>query len=121
MADPTLMATLMGILVTVSCASACCQVGVCSCNRCSTHDENREDPPSSSEMEADPLLVDQDVAGSDSECSICIEGYEYGEQLELLPCGHFYHVSCYEKWDHVSLTGKTTTCPICRRSAQEVG
>jgi len=44
-------------------------------------------------------------------CSICIDEYEKGEKLILLPqCGHFFHLQCITPW----LKDKKSTCPLCQ-------
>jgi len=43
-------------------------------------------------------------------CAICIEDFENGEQLRLLPCKHWYHVECIDPW----LTTKSSSCPLCK-------
>lgn len=44
-----------------------------------------------------------------SECSICVEQYEEGEQVATLCCGHTYHPACIHNW----LTTGKATCPMC--------
>ncbi|KAI3748491.1 hypothetical protein L6452_11591 [Arctium lappa] len=47
-----------------------------------------------------------------SGCSICLADYKPADVLRLLPeCGHFFHVSCIDKWLKVH-----PTCPVCRNS-----
>lgn len=46
--------------------------------------------------------------GSDS-CSICMNTYEQDRQCQKLPCGHKFHVWCYQKW-YI----KKHNCPLCR-------
>ncbi|CAG8622648.1 11206_t:CDS:2 [Funneliformis caledonium] len=46
-------------------------------------------------------------------CSICLEEYSDGETLRELPCSHFYHIDCVEKW----LTTKSSHCPLCKQDA----
>jgi len=44
-------------------------------------------------------------------CSICLEVYKQGELLNLLPCQHFFHISCLASWFQ-----RSTQCPLCRSS-----
>lgn len=45
----------------------------------------------------------------ESECPICQQDWEDGEEATLLPCSHFFHKPCIAPWLHTS-----NTCPICR-------
>lgn len=53
------------------------------------------------------------------ECSVCLRRFEgkkeeeeEEEVISELPCEHFFHKVCLEKWFH----NGHTTCPLCRRS-----
>lgn len=53
----------------------------------------------------------QNAFASCTTCSICIDEFEQGERLILLPdCGHFFHSQCITPW----LKEKKATCPICQ-------
>jgi len=44
-------------------------------------------------------------------CSICIEDFEEGEKIRLLPrCGHAFHTDCIIPW----LTERQGCCPYCK-------
>jgi hypothetical protein len=49
-------------------------------------------------------------------CSICIDEFEDGEKIRLLPrCGHGYHTECIMPW----LTERQGCCPFCKTSVLE--
>jgi len=49
-------------------------------------------------------------------CSICLEDFESGEKLLLLPkCQHYFHSTCIIPW----LTERHPTCPLCKTNVKE--
>ncbi|KAL6515658.1 Receptor y region, transmembrane domain- and RING domain-containing protein 2 [Orobanche hederae] len=47
-------------------------------------------------------------------CAICLEDYNMGEKLRILPCRHKFHAICVDAW----LTTWRTFCPVCKRDAR---
>lgn len=59
-------------------------------------------------------------------CVICLERYEEGDHLRVLPCNHSFHVGCIDRWlsgSHSFMECDTSGCPTCkaRPDRQELG
>lgn len=43
------------------------------------------------------------------QCIICMEEFNEGEKVKLLPCGHIFHPNCIKEW-----LMKQKSCPFCK-------
>ncbi|CAG8537600.1 13609_t:CDS:2 [Ambispora leptoticha] len=58
------------------------------------------------------LSMTEEKRYSNDMCSICLEEFQDGEILRLLPnCSHLYHTDCVDKW----LNTKSSQCPLCKK------
>ncbi|KAH7280815.1 hypothetical protein KP509_36G015300 [Ceratopteris richardii] len=55
--------------------------------------------------------IDQErsLSAEDAVCCICLGKYKNDDELRGLPCSHFFHVDCVDKW--LKING---ICPLCK-------
>jgi len=63
-----------------------------------------------------PTKKDYDLHFDQNTCSVCLDEYERGESLRVLPCGHTFHSHCIFPW----LTERSPTCPMCNAHFETV-
>lgn len=53
----------------------------------------------------------QQLGGSGTECAVCREDLQVGEQIQIMPCNsnHVYHPDCLAPW-----LKEHNSCPVCR-------
>lgn len=53
----------------------------------------------------------------ESECAVCVENYEVGDEIRILPCFHEFHKCCIDRW---FLSGKAGAhkCPMCNAEVE---
>jgi hypothetical protein len=49
------------------------------------------------------------------DCVICLEKYQFGESIQLLPCMHGFHEACLAPWLHVN-----ASCPVCKTTLRQL-
>ncbi|KDO30774.1 hypothetical protein SPRG_04675 [Saprolegnia parasitica CBS 223.65] len=53
------------------------------------------------------------VKSDEDVCSICLETFDDGVWLKVLPCDHEFHQECIDPW----LQHRNGNCPLCKREA----
>ncbi|KAI7732645.1 hypothetical protein M8C21_023200 [Ambrosia artemisiifolia] len=49
------------------------------------------------------------ISGEDAICCICLAKYADNDLLRELPCMHFFHIECVDKWLKIN-----ASCPLCK-------
>ncbi|KAL3535789.1 hypothetical protein ACH5RR_004250 [Cinchona calisaya] len=49
------------------------------------------------------------ISEEDAACCICLTNYEDDDELRELPCSHFFHTQCVDKWLKIN-----ASCPLCK-------
>lgn len=82
--------------------------------RLAENDPNRYGTPPASKTAVEALPVVK-ISENDlrhdfsSECAVCKEDFEVGEETRQLPCKHLYHHGCIMPWLKMH-----SSCPVCR-------
>ncbi|XP_041980380.1 E3 ubiquitin-protein ligase RNF115-like isoform X2 [Aricia agestis] len=56
-------------------------------------------------------VVNEELAATNTACSVCWDNFSLGENVSKLECDHMFHSKCITPWLQLH-----ATCPICRRS-----
>lgn len=54
------------------------------------------------------------ISGEDAACCICLAKYVNNDELRELPCSHFFHKDCVDKWLKIN-----NSCPLCKAEVGE--
>ncbi|KAK9072075.1 hypothetical protein SSX86_008507 [Deinandra increscens subsp. villosa] len=49
------------------------------------------------------------ISGEDAVCCICLAKYVNDDEVRELPCSHFFHTDCVDKWLKIN-----NSCPLCK-------
>jgi hypothetical protein len=73
-----------------------------------------DDLPSNVYLEKDMSAEEGEADDTDTECPICLVGFQPGDAVrELQQCGHSFHKCCIDLWLIRSLD-----CPLCKRKVR---
>jgi len=80
--------------------------------------QNNSAPPATEDAlsKLQRKMVDKEMLGPDgkTECTICIDDFNEGDEATVLPCKHWFHDQCVVMW-----LKEHNTCPICRTPIEE--
>ncbi|ONK66564.1 uncharacterized protein A4U43_C06F9560 [Asparagus officinalis] len=85
----------------------------------SRRSENAEESDDNLESQAEGGILaagtdkERTISAEDAVCCICLAKYVDGDDLRELPCTHFFHMECVDKWLKIN-----ALCPLCK---SEVG
>ncbi|KAE8665547.1 Phosphatase 2A regulatory B subunit family protein [Hibiscus syriacus] len=54
------------------------------------------------------------ISGEDAICCICLAKYANNDELRELPCSHFMHKECVDKWLKIN-----ASCPLCKSELRD--
>ncbi|XP_065850042.1 E3 ubiquitin-protein ligase At1g63170 isoform X2 [Euphorbia lathyris] len=57
---------------------------------------------------------ERSISGEDAVCCICLAKYANNDELRELPCCHFFHKECVDKWLKIN-----ASCPLCKNEVGE--
>jgi len=57
-------------------------------------------------------------AEEDLECCLCMDAFEKEDEVRLLPCNHFFHKECIDRW-FAARAYQQRSCPLCKRNPLE--
>ncbi|CAN0440377.1 unnamed protein product, partial [Hapterophycus canaliculatus] len=55
----------------------------------------------------------EDWGEEEATCAICLCDEEEGQNLRVLPCGHFFHSDCVDVW-----LAQSSSCPFCKQDVE---
>ncbi|KAK1417292.1 hypothetical protein QVD17_26418 [Tagetes erecta] len=55
------------------------------------------------------------ISGEDAVCCICLAKYADNDLLRELPCMHFFHIECVDKWLKIN-----ASCPLCKYEIKDI-
>jgi hypothetical protein len=57
--------------------------------------------------------AEEEDEDSTRSCCICLEAFDEGDQLRMLPCLHDFHTGCIDPW-----LKQNCTCPLCKEDVE---
>ena len=55
---------------------------------------------------------------AEAECCLCMEAFGPADEIRLLPCRHYFHKACIDRW-FGTRAHRVRSCPLCKRNPLE--
>ncbi|KAF4036626.1 Ring finger domain [Phytophthora infestans] len=75
--------------------------------------EEEKETQQKEELQTDGVAYRSSTDLEAETCPICLDDFEDGADVKVLPCQHFFHVDCINPW----LEGRSGRCPLCKQDA----
>ncbi len=68
------------------------------------------------DLQGSALIGLKDVPETQLECLVCYQEFVIDDKIRKLPCEHYYHSECIDKW----IISRSRVCPLCRKPVRVV-
>eukprot|EP00029_Vermamoeba_vermiformis_P001602 TRINITY_DN11796_c0_g1_i1.p1 TRINITY_DN11796_c0_g1~~TRINITY_DN11796_c0_g1_i1.p1 ORF type:complete len:245 (+),score=10.26 TRINITY_DN11796_c0_g1_i1:188-922(+) len=75
--------------------------------------EHKKRGASEDSVKSLPIIAYSAASCPCSRCTVCLNDFEENEEVKQLPCKHYFHTECIEKW-----LQQRDACPLCNAAVE---